>query len=583
MSSIDKELSNPEITFEGRLATFTASHGVPALSEQQIIAIKRRTDFFESAIGLLSARLKNGANTEQAFKQLNTYIKDDYFTASDKSDMTAEQLDSVNRFIKSIIKKQAENLKGIYTPVIVSEETKRWMANGIIPTDNAVTPNTSSSDEFASDTIPLPLLENNPFSVESLSNQLRETRQKIENDSPIVLHLFIEDDLNPTLARLAAKIESLTKPDMTAEAISLKAGYLIDHAQSLEELKKVAQAKIAKALNFGEGEESYPTIEYIVIGDDGSSEEPVPKPEVIDLSDLPVLTDVITDPLQMNKIIKQSVKIQKAVETLSGEALATLRSNTLMPMYKETLAELDAKRAQKTAIPHLSRIEPEDLLRHADFLKGQIKIADTKMKAEAAVKAEAQDVRVISDAVIITPAVAVTPAAPQEQDRPVERKSRLTGWIRENWNKASNTFKAAVVGSLGFGVSIAAAFAISANNAPDAPKAPEAPKASSVAIASVASKPITLTQAAPVAEPVIIEQVAPVVAVAEPVKAKPVNLAKKSFTPAVTVVESKPIIEKSFDISEFSPDLTSLIKACQQAGEVKVGGVCESIKSYEMK
>ena len=583
MSSIDRELADPEVTFEGKLATFVAADRVPALSEQQIKTVKNRIDYFDSAIGLLSSRLKNGANTEQAFKQLDTYIKDDYFAESYKSEMTEEQLASANRFIKSIIKKQAENLKGIYTPVIVSEKTKRWIANGIIPTDNAVTPSTSSPDEFASDTIPLPLLENNPFSVEALSNQLRETRQKIENDSPIVLHLFIEDDLNPTLAKLAAKIESLTKPDMTAEAISLKAGYLIEHVQSLEELKRVAQAKIAKALNFGEGEEAYPTIEYIVIGDDGSSEKPVPKPEVIDLSDLPVLTDVVTDPLQMNKIIQQSVKIQKAVETLTGEALATLRSNTLMPMYKETLAELDAKRAQKTVVPHLSRIEPEDLLRHADFLKGQIKIADTKMKAEAAVKADAQDVRVISDAVIITPAVAVAPAVPQEQERPVERKSRLTGWIRESWNKASNTLKAAVVGSLGFGVSMAAAFAISANNAPDAPKAPEAPTASSGAVASVSPKPITLAQAAPVAEPVIIEQVAPVVAVAEPVKAKPVNLAKKSFTPGVTAIDNKPIIEKSFDIAEFSPDLTSLIKACQQAGVVKVGGVCESIKSYEMK
>jgi hypothetical protein len=580
MSSIDKELADPKITFEGRLATFVATRGIPALSEDQIKAVKRRIDFFESAIALLSARLKGGANTEQAFKQLDTYIRHDYFTASDTANnMTAEQLASANRFVQFIIRKQAETLKGIYTPIVISPEMKRWMNNGIIPADNAIPERAPAADEFASDTIPLPILENNPFSAEALNNKLRETRQKIENDSPIVLHLFIEDDLNSTLAKLAAKIESLKTPDMTEEAISLKAGYLIEHVQSLEALKRVAQAKIAKALNIGEGEEAYPMIEYIVIGDDGSSEEPIPSPKVIELSDLPVLTDVITDPLQMNKIIKQSVKIQKAVETLTGDALFQLRKNVIGPLYQEALIEIDAKRNHQTAIPHLSKIEPEDLLKHADFLKGQLKIADTKIQVETVLKAKAQDVRVITDAVILTPAKAAAPAAPE--DREIDLTSRLSGWIRKSWSKASNSVRAAVAGTVGLGVAtLATAFALSAKNAPEAP---EAPIAAPIAVTAVTSAPTIIEPVAPVAvaEPAVAEDVK--VTAPEPVKAKAVNLAKKSFTPAVTVVESKPIIEKSFDIAEFSPDLMSLVKACKQAGEVKVGGVCESIKSYEMK
>lgn len=442
----------------------------------------------------------------------------------------------------------------IVTPDIFTSGMKKWMANRINP-DNLVPKNIPSPVIYTTEEISLPSIEEDPFSAESLNKQLIETRKKIENDSPSDIDIFIKNDLTHTLYRLYLKIESLNEPGMTTEAFLSNAGYLIEHARALEGLEKIAQDK---DLDFTQGEKDTSLTLIIDVNeiseekDDEISEDkmdldftkgkndlsqtsniksdkipkqPARSPESIDLGKVPVLTDIITDPDEMDKIIKHSVRIQNAVGTFTGDKLALLRTDVLLPMYKQTLAELGAKHVNKTAIPYLSRIETEDLLRHADFLKGQIKIADKKIEAEVALKSQVQAETVITESVILN-----EPQLIQPQEKP--QKSRLNSWFQDSCNAVANFGRKAaataaiILGTAGAG-SLAAAFSISAGNAPEAP---EAPKTSPISIASVVSTPTTTTPALPV----ITEQVAPIV-VAKPVKAKPTHLTNGIFAPAAKV------------------------------------------------
>lgn len=247
------------------------------------------------------------------------------------------------------------------------------------------------------------------------------------------------------------------------------------------------------------------------------------QPETIENNgDYPVLTEVVTDPLQMKNIIQQSSRIQRSVKKLSGDALDIFLSDVLKPIYYKNIAELVARKNGKTVIPQLSQIGQEDLLIHANFIRGQLKIAHQKMESALKTENPVQDVNVIPDAVTSRPQQKVT--KPQE--------SRLTSWFRERCASSVDYIKrAATATAIFFGggaaVSLAAAFAISTQSPPEAPKEPETFRITFAAAADTVAAQANVEPPPPVA----VAAAAPVAKIAKPVLAKPAPSAKQSFAP----------------------------------------------------
>lgn len=240
--------------------------------------------------------------------------------------------------------------------------------------------------------------------------------------------------------------------------------------------------------------------------------------------DFPVLTDVIIEPIKIDDIIKQSIEIQKSIKNLSGDALGIFLRDVLTPMYTENVAELGARKNGVKGTPRLSLINQDDLIKHAEFIKGQIKIATQKIKSGANTEEPVQDVTVIKDAVVIPP-------TQQKANKPQE--SRLTSWFRDSWALSATLVKRVATATAvflggGAAVSLAAAFAISTQSPPEAPKEPETFRITFAAAADTVATAQANVEPPP---PVAVAVAAPVAKIAKPVLAKPAPSAKQSFAP----------------------------------------------------
>jgi hypothetical protein len=234
--------------------------------------------------------------------------------------------------------------------------------------------------------------------------------------------------------------------------------------------------------------------------------------------DFPVLTDVIIEPIKIDDIIKQSIEIQKSIKKLSGDALDIFVRDVLTPMYTENVAELGARINGVKSTLRLRQIDQDDLIKHAEFIKGQIKIANQKIKAKEPVR----DAKLTPDA--------VTSRSQQTENKPQE--SRLTSWFRDSWALSATLVKRVATATAvflggGAAVSLAAAFAISTQSPPEAPKEPETIRITFTAAAdSVATAQANVEPPPPVA----VAAAAPVAKIAKPVVlAKPASSVQESF------------------------------------------------------
>lgn len=239
--------------------------------------------------------------------------------------------------------------------------------------------------------------------------------------------------------------------------------------------------------------------------------------------DFPVLTDVIIEPIKIDDIIKQSIEIQKSIKNLSGDALGIFLRDVLTPMYTENVAELGARKNEIMGTPRLRQIDQEDLLRHAKFIKEQIKIANQKIKLGENAKEPVRDAKLTPDA--------VTSRSQQTENKPQE--SRLTSWFRDSWALSATLVKRVATATAvflggGAAVSLAAAFAISTQSPPEAPKEPETFRITFAAAADTVATAQANVEPPP---PVAVAVAAPVAKIAKPVLAKPAPSAKQSFAP----------------------------------------------------
>ena len=470
-----------------------------------------------------------------------------------------QAMKTIRNFIYSIgdkvIKLNAVHKKR--DPSIVNQ----WMNTGLIPTDAIVIEGAVSDpshDDSGYPTIP-PVLVNElfgDFQQMKLQADQHEIGQLLEHGSAEALDALIKYRLLPELKKTRAEIKEKLQNVPDDENLGhLLAGDLKAHEEFLSNAILNSRAKInaAPQASFTEITLIEKPREFPAIGIDPKN---IPTLTIeVSKSELPNLFLKPYAAHENKRLSKMQSDIMQEIESRSGNDLKNYYDGQLKPAYIKLKTDIDAAKsrghgdaphmpAREVQLSMLQKLSSHAIRKMVDEVNNRIPIIQSPTPEPSTEKVKS--------------ALAVE-TEPQPKPETFSL-SKIWGGIRNNVKRG------VAVLTLAFG---GVAFAPA-----NAPEAPDAPQPSPAAVTAVSETPTPIAITPPVAP----------VAAAEPVaKSKPVNLAKKSFAPVVNIEDTKPIIEKSFDIAEFRPNISSLIAACKQAGDVKTGGVCESVKSFEMK